>query len=260
MTTISLYPNKTPTMSASPNPIVLSPSTPSELLQYVISHHRYPTTILIGWPKQTFIEGLVEDVTLQLSLQQNKSTTTAQNSDQGGKEEETEPPDESSTLHPLQRKSLLQTAVSRHIRLLFVPSSTHLRAYLGTFSTSDSNIPPPISSSDVDDADAGSKSGTPLLLVYGFLELHRDGSEWSAQGIGTTAAYLVEAAARNSFRAVVAEPRGAKGFRVLDDFLDEKVPILSGTAVRNDGTWSGRTVPIRAVLSRWFEFEQQDER
>ncbi|UKZ79959.1 hypothetical protein TrVFT333_007722 [Trichoderma virens FT-333] len=220
-------------MPPSPNPIILSPSTPSELLQYIISHHRYPTTVLIGWPKQTFIEGLVEDVTLHLSLQQNQPFT-------------------------LQRKTLLQTAVSRHIRLLFIPSSTHLRAYLGTFSASESKIPPPILS-DLDESDPRCKSETPLLLVYGFLELHRDGIEWSAQGIGTSAAYLVEAAARNSFRAAVIEPRGSKGLQLLDEFLDEKVPILSGTTIKDDGTWSGRTVPIRGVLSRWFEFEQHDE-
>ncbi|EHK17957.1 uncharacterized protein TRIVIDRAFT_45247 [Trichoderma virens Gv29-8] len=234
-------------MPPSPNPIILSPSTPSELLQYIISHHRYPTTVLIGWPKQTFIEGLVEDVTLHLSLQQNQPT-------------ETEPTNNStSKLHPLQRKTLLQTAVSRHIRLLFIPSSTHLRAYLGTFSALESKIPPPILL-DLDESDPRCKSETPLLLVYGFLELHRDGIEWSAQGIGTSAAYLVEAAARNSFRAAVIEPRGSKGLQLLDEFLDEKVPILSGTTIKHDGTWSGRTVPIRGVLSRWFEFEQQVEK
>ncbi|KAL7911638.1 hypothetical protein GGI35DRAFT_477348 [Trichoderma velutinum] len=252
-------------MPPSPNPIVLSPSTPSELLQYIIAHHRYPTTILIGWPKQTFIEGLVEDVALQLSLQQDPSSTTtaaAEVTPENIKKDrtQTEPPDNlSSSLHPLQRKTLLQTAVSRHIRLLFVPSTTHLRAYLGTFSASESKIPPP-TLSGLDDSDPRCKTETPLLLAYGFLELHREGSEWSAQGIGTTAAYLVEAAARNSFRAAVAEPRGAKGHQLLDDFLDEKVPILSGAAIKDDGTWSGRTIPIKAVLSRWFEFKQQDEK
>ncbi|KAL7932937.1 hypothetical protein V8C35DRAFT_305866 [Trichoderma chlorosporum] len=249
-------------MPPSPNPIVLAPSTPSELLQYIIAHHRHPTTILIGWPKQTFIEGLVEDVTLQLSLQQNTSTTettaASENSEEDRKEMDPSS-NSSSNIHPLQRKTLLQTAVSRHIRLLFVPSSTHLRAYLGTFSVSESKIPPP-TLSDLDDSDPRSTTETPLLLVYGFLELHRDGTEWSAQGIGTSAAYLVEAAARNSLRAAVAEPRGANGQQLLDEFLDEKMPVLSGTTIKDDGTWSGRTVPIRAVLSRWFEFERQDEK
>ncbi|KAL6886193.1 hypothetical protein HDV57DRAFT_380137 [Trichoderma longibrachiatum] len=237
---------------APPTPIVLSPATPSELLQYILSHHRYPTTIIIGWPKETFIQGLVEDITLQhLSLHHNEPEQIQQN-------KEGEPSNGPSPAHPLERRSLLQTAVSRHIRLLFVPSTTHLRAYLGTFSASDSQIPPPPPSSELDNSDPRFPTGAPLLLVYGFLDLHRDGTEWSAQGIGTTTAYFVEAAARNSFRAAIAEPRGAKGFTTLDEFLDERVPILSGTGVNMNGEFSGRTVPIRAVLSRWFEFERQD--
>ncbi|KAL7786321.1 hypothetical protein V8C37DRAFT_295521 [Trichoderma ceciliae] len=240
-------------MPQSPHPIVLAPATPSELLQHIISHHRFPTTILIGWPKQTFIEALAEDVRQQLALQ------LALQQDEAGDGDRNE--DASTVLHPLQRKSLLQAAISRHIRLLFVPSSTHLRAYLGTFSASDSKIPPPPSPVDSDGSDPRYNTGTPMpmLLVYGFLELHRDGTEWSAQGIGTTAAFLVEAAARNCFRAAVAEPRGAMGFEQVDEFLGENVPVLSGTATKNDGTWSGRTVPIRRVLSRWFEFELRDE-
>lgn len=247
--------------SSSSNPIVLSPSTPSELLQYIVTHHRYPTTILIGWPKHTFVEALTEDVNLQLYLQ---AQTAAEKNDKINKEEEERKEEEEPPLtksppnHPLQRKTLLQTAVSRHIRLLFVPSSTHLRAFLGTFSALDSKIPPPPLQSPSSPPNAND-SRPPMLIVYGLLELHRDSIEWSAQGIGTTATYLIEAAARNSFRAAVVEPRGAMGFEALDEFLEEKLPVLSGTAMKSDGTWSGRTVAVKRVLARWFEFERQDK-
>ncbi|KAL6904020.1 hypothetical protein GGI43DRAFT_309270 [Trichoderma evansii] len=241
--------------SLSPNPIVLSPSTPSELLQYIVNHHRHPTTILIGWPKHTFVEALTEDVKLQLYLQ---AQTAAENSVKSKEEMEAELSTKSSPKHPLERKTLLQTAISRHIRLLFVPSSTHLRAFLGTFSASESKIsPPPPQSSSLPPSKNISKP--PMLIVYGLLELHRDSIEWSAQGIGTTATYLIEAAARNAFRAAVVEPRGAMGFDTLKEFLDENVPILSGTDMKSDGTWSGRTVPVKRVLARWFEFERQDK-
>ncbi|EHK50298.1 hypothetical protein TRIATDRAFT_8451, partial [Trichoderma atroviride IMI 206040] len=239
----------------SSNPIILSPLTPSELLQYIVTRHRYPTTVLIGWPKHTFVDALIEDVNLQLHLQ---AQTAAEKDDRINKEEgeeEEELLSDKPPTHPLQRKTLLQTAVSRHIRLLFVPSSTHLRAFLGTFSASDSKIPspPPSSSPDTND------SGPPMLIVYGLLELHRDSVEWSAQGIGTTATYLIEAAARNALRAAVVEPRGAMGFEALDEFLAEKLPVLSGTAMKSDGTWSGRTVAVERVLARWFEFERQEK-
>ncbi|PON27078.1 hypothetical protein TGAM01_v204028 [Trichoderma gamsii] len=240
--------------SSSSNPIVLSPYTPSELLQYIVTHHRYPTTILIGWPKHTFIEALTEDVSLQLYLQAQAAADSNENTTKKIEEDysSTKPPQ----IHPLQRKTLLQTAVSRHIRLLFVPSSTHLRAFLGTFSASDSKIPPPPPSSSSPNKN---DSGPPMLIVYGLLEIHRDSVEWSAQGIGTTATYLIEAAARNSFRAAVVEPRGAMGFEALNEFLEEKLPVLSGTAMKSDEPWSGRTVAVRRVLARWFEFERQDK-
>jgi hypothetical protein len=243
-----------PSSSSSFNHIFLSPSTPSELLQYIITHQRYPTTILIGWPKHTFVEALTEDVNLQLYLQ---AQTVAENNEKNDQETEGEADSlttKTPPTHPLQCKTLLQTAVSRHIRLLFVPSSTHLRAFLGTFSATDSKIlPPPSLLSTADNAER------PMLIVYGLLELHRDSIEWSAQGIGTTATYLIEAAARNSFRAAVVEPRGAMGFESLDEFLEEELPVLSGTAMKSGGTWSGRTVAVERVLARWFEFERQDK-
>ncbi|KAH6608398.1 hypothetical protein Trco_001744 [Trichoderma cornu-damae] len=230
--------------SDAPNPVVLTPATPSELLELIIAHHRYPTTILVCWSKPTFVEALVADIRQQLGIRRDGTAAA--------------PPNSSSVRHPLQRKSLLQTAVSRHIRLLFVPSRSHLRAYLGTFSASDSSIPPPPSPppDPDDDPDPRYRAGTPpMLLVYGLLELHRDSADWSAQGIGTTAAYLVEAAARNAFRAALVEPRGAMGYETQGEFLDEIVPVLSGAAMKDDGTWSGPTVSIQRVLSRWFEFE-----
>ncbi|KAK5988080.1 hypothetical protein PT974_12219 [Cladobotryum mycophilum] len=204
----------------SSRPIVLSPSTPSELLSYIVTYQCYPTTILIGWPKQVFIDALIQD--------------------------------QDQPSHPLLHASLLQIAVSRHIRLAFIPTVTHLRAYLTTFSPSDSKIQPPPNHKH-------RNTHLPNLLVYGFLELHRDGSEWSAQGLGTTAAALIEAAARTSFRPAIVEPRGALGYEVLDEFLNENVPLLSGSSMGGDGMWKGRIVPIRRVLNRWFEFEAPKE-
>lgn len=235
-------------MTSPPRPIVLGPATPSELLTYIIENHRYPTTILVGWPKQQFIQALVEDVARQVDEQE-------QNQEQGH-----EGGDMSS--HPLVRSSLLQTAVSRHIRMLFIPTVTHLRAYLGTFSASDSKIPaPPVlpnrNNNKSSIAVVGNTNSPPLLLVYGFLEIHRDGTEWSAQGLNTSAAGLIESAMRNSFRAAIVEPRGAVGFERLDEFLNQIVPVLNLASVKNGAAWSGRTVSIGRVLGRWFEFDNE---
>lgn len=201
------------TMTA--RPIILTPATPSELITTIIAHYRYPTTIIVASPKQPFLDALTQEVTSDAEREEDAD-------------------------QQLLRKTLLQTAVSRHIHILFTPTVTHLRALTSTFSQADSRVQdPPNFTKD------GEKK--PLLIVYCFLELHRSTTEWSAQGLGTSAAALVEAATRNGFRAAVVEPRGGgDGFEGMSEFLGERVPVLSGTA---------RTVEVGRVLKRWFEEE-----
>lgn len=212
-----------PTMTS---PLILTPATPSELFIDILAQHRYPTTIIVASAKQPFLDALAYEAKSQ------------------------DEPQQSRLLH----KTPLQTAISRHIRLVFTPTVTHLRAYLSAFTQADSRIPAPPNLKP-----SGARSS--LLLVYGFLEVHRVTSEWSAQGIANSAAALVDAAARNSLGAGVVEPRGGgDGFEGLDEFLGENVPLLSGTLMRDSGAWNGRTVEIRRVLGRWFETEPEVQR
>jgi hypothetical protein len=118
---------------------------------------------------------------------------------------------------------------------------------------------------------------TPLLVVYGLLELHRDTSEWSAQGLGNSVAGLVEAGWRAGRKVVLLEERGMgddlrdgdgnvgaeerrKGRRRV---WEERVPMLNGSVRRaglesEDGGWSGRTVEVGRILARWFKFGRGD--
>ncbi|RCI10388.1 hypothetical protein L249_4433 [Ophiocordyceps polyrhachis-furcata BCC 54312] len=209
-------------------PIYLAPATPSELLDRVLSHHTYPTTLLVCWPKKLFLDGLIQEVRQQIS-----SASSSSGQDGHGHR------------HPLLQTPLLQAAVSRHLHLAFIPTVAHLRAYLAVFLTRNMTTPPPPA-----DFRPSPPRQVPLLLAYGFVELHRDGSEWSAQGLNMSAAGLVESAARNGLRAAVVEPRKTDGRDEIWTTLDESVPLLSGsTSIRFD------KVPVRAVFSRWFEFE-----
>ncbi|PTD05741.1 hypothetical protein FCULG_00000640 [Fusarium culmorum] len=220
-------------------PVVLAPATPSELLAYITSYHRYPTTLIIGSSKAEFHTALVEDVTHHLTLQDQQL--------------QQDDPENSATeqSHVLLKATLYQIAISRHIRILFAPTVTHLRAYLSVFTPKNSLIPaPPNYTPD---------SSTPLLLIYGLLALHRDASEWSAQGIGNSAVLLVDAASRNRFKAAVVEPKGVGGHEDPEQLQGETIPLLNGTAKRDDGTWTGRTVSIKQVLNRWFKFEVQEQ-
>ena len=105
---------------------------------------------------------------------------------------------------------------------------------------------------------------TPLLVVYGFVELHRNTSEWSAQGLGNSLSGLVEAGGRSGRRIVVIEERkmgeqrgeGRKNW-------EDRVPMLNGSVRRvglesEDGAWSGRTVEVGRIIGRWFRFGRCD--
>lgn len=127
-------------------------------------------------------------------------------------------------------------------------------------------------------------------MAYGLIELHRDTSEWSAQGLGHSIAVLVEAGARCRWGLVVVEEkRGDDGEgedeseHMRDDtnlgdeegqdeeeeekqkwkrkckVWEQRVPMLNGSVRRvglesEEGGWSGRTVEVGRILGRWFKF------
>jgi hypothetical protein len=238
--------------------IVLPPATPSELLTHTISHYRYPSTLLIGTSKELFLQSCSQDIAAQSIYetprhQRDHPDEEVREQDEEQEQSEKEDHDinhQQLQQHPLSKATLMQVAVSRHIHTVFIPTVVHLRAYLSVFSHDDSSTPAPPNPQPT--ATAG-KQQQPVLLMYGFLELHRATSEWSAQGIANSASALVEAAARNGFRAVIVDPTGGGGYDNLKDMSHDEVPVLSGTAARDDGSWSGRTVEVRRIMGRWFE-------
>lgn len=238
-------------------PLILSPALPSELLTYIVRLHEYPTTLIVCSSQAEFLDSLLADAQKSLSIAADGSQVPG--------------------LSSLLSSPLYQVAIARHIRMIFVPTVSHLRACLSVFTTKDSKVPPP------PPASTSRRARTrPLLLVYGFLALHRDTSEWSAQGISSTATGLVEAARRVGFRAVVVDsPRLV--MQTEDDadapatggddepveagteqtILSEEVPVLSASARRtgadlDDADWTGRTVTLARVLGRWFRYRQGD--
>ena len=231
-------------------PLILSPALPSELLTYIIRRHECPTTLIVCSSQAEFLNSLLDDAQKSLPVAADDRQSPA--------------------LTSLLSSPLSQVAVARHIRMLFVPTVSHLRACLSVFSAKDSKVPPPPVTSN-----SGRARTRPLLLVYGFLATHHDTSEWSAQGISSTAASLVEAARRVGFRAVVVDaPRavveseggagdGHVGSETERPTLSEEVPVLSASARRagahlDNADWTGRTVTVARVLGRWFRYRQGD--
>lgn len=239
-------------------PLILPSSPPAAFLQHILSSRAHPTTVLICASKPDFLNATVSELKDWEPPQHPPAKDTGA------------APDKRSLL----RATLAQVATARHIHTVFVPTVAHLRAYLSVFpppaDTATPGPPPAGFQSAASTGDAREGAGEaqpPALLVYGFLDVHRDGSEWSAQGIGCSAACLVEAAARSGFGAVLMEPRSwdTDGDDAEDEdavaaaarwaAYEEQIPLIGTTAaMREDGTWGVPCTSARIVLSRWFTF------
>lgn len=250
-----------------PYPQALPPALPSELLDYILSHQTYPTTLIICQPRASFLTSLLNSI----------DVTSPQRPEPPLPDEESEEPlpEEPPLRHNLLIPTLHQIATSLHINLVFIPTLSHLRAYLAAF-------PPPANSPPPDQKFDKLSKQVPLLVVYGLIELHRDTSEWSAQGLSNSLSNLVEAGLRSGRGVVVIEDRGLdeeyfeavleeeeegneeeRRWKQLCGVWEQRVPILNGSVRRagldsEDGAWSGRTVEVGRVFARWFRFGRGD--
>ncbi|ORY65140.1 uncharacterized protein BCR38DRAFT_301941, partial [Pseudomassariella vexata] len=233
------------------SPLVLSPALPSELLTYVLNYHVHPTTLVICSLRSDFLASLLEDIRHHTSSEHHEDEAAAQRMD-------ATPEIQAARVgQTLLSSPIYQVAIARHIRTVYVPTVTHLRAYLAVFSSQTSRISAPPSTFNV------SHRRPPHLVIYGMLNMHRDTSEWSAQGLGDTSAVLVETGHRLGWQVAVIEPWKHGDRAGLEDLLKEKLPILSGGARRlgldtEERGWSGRTVEVGRVLGRWFQFRRGD--
>ncbi|KAI1114421.1 hypothetical protein F5Y14DRAFT_450963 [Nemania sp. NC0429] len=237
-------------------PIFLSPALPSELLSYILNNHVYPSTLIICSPRVDFLASLVQDIRSPSylrstqdaglrGLQQGEPSSNRLDSADGKVE----------VKHALLSSPLYQVATSRHIRVVYVPTVAHLRAYLSVFSPEGSGVPAPPTA-----ARTLTSGKRPHILLYGLVNLHRDTSEWSAQGLSSTISNLVDLAHRLSWGAVLIEPQDSSCRTPLEELLREAVPTLNGGARRlgpdsEEGAWTGRTVEVGRILGRWFRFQ-----
>ncbi|KAF7925569.1 uncharacterized protein EAE98_006794 [Botrytis deweyae] len=269
----------------SPSYITLPPALPSELLTWILKHGAYPTTILICKPRAAFISSLLADVTSNTpslppspidipSSPPNPAISTAQ---------------PQTPSHSLLIKTLHQISLSRHISLIYIPTISHLRAHLSVLcpETASKIGAPPDQKWDK----VGRKRA--MIVVYGLIDLHRDTSEWSAQGLSKSLAGLVESSGRDKRVVVcleemerITERSESMGVDVDGDEdiggqnndrnglesngnmgrdnrtwkgWDEHVPMLNGSARRTgleggDSGWSGRTIEVGRIFARWFDF------
>ncbi|KAK4175916.1 hypothetical protein QBC36DRAFT_387862 [Triangularia setosa] len=262
------------------DPLLLSPALPSTLIHYIIHHCTYPTTLIICSDRAEFLSTLTLDLKVQQQQQQQHHETTADSDTDTGSDHVGQAPRQplspsdrtASALSLLSPPPLYQLAVTRHIRTVFIPTVSHLRAFLSVFTVQDTTAvsAPPTSTAAPSSSSSGPNHTAPLLLVYGFLGLHRHTSEWSVQGVSGTAAVLVEAAKKVGLKAVIVEAvpsifpsaeAGDDGQRG-EDIMSERMPVLSGSSKRTglnlEGTgWAGKTIEVSKVIGRWFRFQKR---
>ncbi|KAH7370379.1 hypothetical protein BKA65DRAFT_589725 [Rhexocercosporidium sp. MPI-PUGE-AT-0058] len=278
-----------PQRSQKPQPLALTPALPSELLTYILTHQTYPTTLIVCQSRASFLPSLQRCMTnsvqpgppLPMADQEEDAEVGTGNDVQAERQPEIEVEEErqQSQRRPLLIPTLHQIVSSRSINLVFVPTLSHLRAYLticpGQEGKEGMENRPPKQKQQRQFDNMGNK--TPLLVVYGLVAMHRDTSEWSAQGLGCSVAALVEAGGRGERMVVVLEEREGSAVTAGDDDeegreregrregrktgWEERLPMLNGSVKRvglesEDGGWSGRTVEVGRVLGRWFRFEK----
>ncbi|KAM7188172.1 hypothetical protein V8F20_010668 [Naviculisporaceae sp. PSN 640] len=266
------------------SPVYLGPTSPPDLLWFLIHSCVHPTTVIICSSRSDFLESLTQNLLSKTQLEPRREQKHGDDENQSDQD----------WYSLLSAAPLYQIAIARHLRIIFVPTVSHLRACLSVFSPDDSPVPPPPSTTsaggtrltNTGNLYGGSRGNPPLLIIYGFLDIHRYTSEWTVAGLSNTASVLLETAKRVDFKAVVTEPKREAQVKVeneikveeeeeqrmeADDKEQEKLPVvhsdpLSGSvafindgSVRIDLTGTGlgqRTVKVRQVLGRWFRFRE----
>lgn len=230
--------------------VALPPALPSELLNYILTYQS-PISLIICQPRPAFLSSLIGSI----------DRPSARHEDPGDEADDSSVPEVPK--HPLLIPTLRQIAASRLVNMAFINTVSHLRAYLAAFPGSAGEKGASIA--ETKPKNVVTEGISPMIVVYGLVGLHRDTSEWSAQGLGNSTAALVEVAWRMGQRVVVIEEKlddGRDELGGVDERVwEERVPILNGNVRRagledEDAVWSGRTVEVRRVLGRWFKFRK----
>ena len=228
------------TTLASLQPTALSPSSSQAFLQFILEHNLEPTTLIICSTREAFLDDLQEP---------NRGAAEHDSADQVTIEQS------DALVYP----SLRQIAVSRSVKLVFVSTIPQLRAYLSTYQASCDESP------DNHTNDAPSHRQR-LLAIWGILNLHRSGFEYSAQGLCRTLGSAVDAAHFSKQKLVLGEmpvttvSADADVADVESGIINpwqESVPLLNSSAMHGDGRMlPRRNIQVSAILSRWCHFQE----
>lgn len=233
---------------AAQGPVVFESTNMQDFIRYVLAQHSPPSTLVVCSSKEIFLQAL-----------QLEANSDAPPTDSHSKETTVDEAALAKRLLYTPTLRLLSTA--RTLKLAFCQDITHLRAYLATYSSSI------LQRNHDSDTALRQPHVRPILAILSPIQLHRDTSAFSAQGLNRTFSVAVGAAHQTGSRLIMAEisypgtstddgeqyepPQS----NATSQPSDEEVSILNVTTKRLGELSSGRTVKLKAIASRWCTFE-----
>ena len=250
-------------------PNVLETESVQDFIEYILENHALPSTLIVCSSKTAFVEALQYTPSPQLE----EFTGSPISADH---EQATDAPTDAGRNLPSfhwTAPTLRLLSKSRKIKVVFCPDVMHFRAYLSSYCIT---LPEEHNQS----GESSTWLSQPrLLAILSPIQLHRQTSYFSGQGLNRTFSGAVEAAFRTGSKLVIAEPAFAlstepamPGFEPeldSDDRCppsnpwDEEVSILNVTTKSfgvGERGWIGRTVSIRTILGRWCTFQTISKR
>ena len=268
-------------------PSVIHPIEVADFLHFILEHHLAPSTLIVCSNQASFLQRLSASIEHQLRERRAAENDEGPPSSSG----DTQRPVDLLTgrsftpKHPLLIPTLRQLSHSTTLKLAFCPSLESLRAYLCVYNLEKTpSFDNPTPSGNTTYVLGGrTVHRQPLLALLNPINLHRNTSSFSAQGLSRTLASAVEAAHRTHQRLMLAEcpspvhiPNAEGGLAMNDDDtemeeveqveergqvedpLEQQVSILNVTT-RTFGAgergWAGRTVKVRGIVERWCRVE-----
>ncbi|OJZ83968.1 hypothetical protein ASPFODRAFT_49450 [Aspergillus luchuensis CBS 106.47] len=178
--------------------------------------------------------------------------------------------------HILTKNTIGVLSKSSSIKLVYCPTLEHLRAYLSVIRSPEDGVglQRELLTTTAEEKERQTKQppppsppSLPLMAILNPLALHVPTSEFSAQGLSRTFAAVVEAADRGGMDLVLCECRdvgdsmGSGGGNGMGEVSwHTQVPLLnSSVRVGEERTsYRGGGVPVKRVVQRWFEFNDNE--
>jgi hypothetical protein len=232
--------------SRPPRPIVLEPCKTHHVLEYCLRHSTPTKHLIICSTRDAFLQSLLYEVAQESRNGQNNALD-------------------------LLTPTLSNLYNSRNVQITFCADLTNLRAYLTTLGHI--NQPGRVEPESKNTHD----QTCPLLMMINPIRIHEHTLSYSAQGFNRTFASIVNVAHSLGHQLIMVEcidpeDEYETGVQEDEDMLDgdgritnawdqdlSMLNITTKTFGAGERAWVGRTVRIRQVAGRWFEFRKLED-